>query len=79
MSLKSAYYHLPRINGAHEAKEIKRELSLLPGVKTVSVNRESHLLAVDFDNTGSDPGQIEKTLGKLGLDFAEQNEPDELQ
>ncbi|SMC57710.1 heavy-metal-associated domain-containing protein [Papillibacter cinnamivorans] len=79
MSIQSAYYHLPRMNGAHEAKEIKRELSLLPGVKTVSVNRESHQLAVDFDSTGSDREQIEKTLGKLGLDFARQKEPDELQ
>lgn len=79
MSMKSAYYHLPRMNGAHEAKEIKRELSLLPGVKAVSVNRQQHTLAVDFDSTGSDREQIEKTLGKLGLEFAPQKEPDELQ
>ena len=69
MSKESAYFILENMNGKHDLKQIKRDLDTLHGVISVSVNTQSHKVAVDFDNTGVTHSQIEKNLNKMGFNI----------
>lgn len=66
MSKESAYFTIDNLSGKHGLKEIKKELNTFPGVISVSVNTLSHLVAVDFDNTGVTHSQIENRISKMG-------------
>lgn len=70
MSKASIYFTLNNINGKHDTKELKRELSVFPGVASVSVNDSSEIVAVDFDTTGVQQAQLEKELEKLGYEIS---------
>ena len=39
---------------------------MLPGVRSVSISDSSNHVAVDYDTTGVQPGQIKKQLEKMG-------------
>lgn len=66
MSKESAYFQISDITGKHDSKELKRELGIVHGVLSVSVNAEENTLAVDYDNTGVTWGRLEKRLEQLG-------------
>ncbi|MEA4814425.1 MAG: heavy metal-associated domain-containing protein [Oscillospiraceae bacterium] len=66
MSKESAYFQLSNLSGAHDTKELKRELGAFHGVLSVSVNTEKDLLTVDYDNTGVSCDRLEKCLNQLG-------------
>lgn len=65
MAKASAYFTLSGLDQKHDEKTIKRELDALPGVLSVSVS-DSGCVAVDYDTTGVQSGQIAKQLEKLG-------------
>lgn len=66
MSKESAYFKLNDIDGKHDVKELKRELDSFRGVISVSVNDEKNTLAVDYDNSGVNSGQIAKRVEAMG-------------
>ena len=65
MAKASAYFPLAGLDEKSDGKEIKRELDALPGVLSVSVS-DSGCVAVDYDTTGVQSGQIAQQLEKLG-------------
>lgn len=66
MAAESTYFHLENLDGKHNMKEIKRGLDELHGVTSVSVNTDTHYVAVDYDGEDVTPHQIEKKLCKMG-------------
>lgn len=71
MSKASVYFVADHINGKHAVKEIKREISALPGVLSVSVNDETDTVAVDFDTTGIQQEKLQKHMEELGYKIAD--------
>ncbi|NLJ30573.1 MAG: cation transporter [Clostridiales bacterium] len=72
MSKASLYFEVEHLNGKHGAAEIKRLLNTLPGVLSVSVNRENGRVAVDYDTTGTTRGRIRRQLDEMGLSVSEE-------
>lgn len=66
MSKASLYFTVDNVNGAHDVKQLKRELDTFRGVLSVSVNDRTENIAVDFDTTGVKPEQLETRIEKLG-------------
>lgn len=66
MSKASVYFTVDNVNGAHDVKQLKRELDTFRGVLSVSVNDRTENIAVDFDTTGVRPEQLETKIEKLG-------------
>lgn len=66
MAKETAYFIAEKSLGAHDSKEIKRELGRLPGVSSVSVNPQNHLVAVDYDSAGVSYDKIENSLNRMG-------------
>lgn len=76
MAKESAYFTLGCTVGKHVAGAIKQELDTLPGVSAVAIGSGKDMVAVDFDNTGTDCERIEHTLCKMGLNARlERSEP----
>lgn len=71
MPRSSAYFSVRSLNGASDAKTIKRELDSLPGVASVSVSQSDHCIAVDFDPTGVNCAQISRRLTDLGFEISD--------
>lgn len=69
MPRESAYFKIERLGGKHEMKEIKREIGILHGVNSVSVNTQSGNVAVDYDSSGTSYDTIENRLNKLGYEI----------
>ena len=67
MSHQSAYFNLDRVDGNHDVKALKKGLDELTGVTSVSINRRSGQLAVDYDSTGVDHAQIQRRIEELGF------------
>jgi len=67
MSKASLYFELENIDGKHDKSELKRQLDLIPGVISVSVNDDRKRVAVDYDTTGAKQEQIRKELVGLGF------------
>lgn len=70
---ESAYFTIGNLNGKHDVKELKREISRIQGVISMSVNPLSNVVAVDFDNTGTKQDRIENRLKKIGYEINEAN------
>ncbi|RGX54210.1 MULTISPECIES: heavy-metal-associated domain-containing protein [Anaerotruncus] len=70
MPNESAYFIIENLNGKHDLKDVKSELDQLHGVSSVSVNTEHHLVAVDYDSSGTSYDKIENRLNKLGYQIA---------
>ena len=70
MSKESAYFIVEGINGKHDLKKVKNTLDQLHGVSSVSVNPQHHLVAVDYDSSGTSYDQIEHSLNKIGHQVA---------
>lgn len=66
MAQESAYFTLGQGNGTLNVKAIKRGLDVLPGVRSVSINRRAGEVAVDYDSTGAAPAQLQTALEELG-------------
>ena len=66
MAHLSTYLSLESPAGAHDVKQLKRELDALPGVTSVSVS-DSGCLAVDYDSTGVRQEQIRQKVLDLGF------------
>lgn len=69
MSKESVYFTLSDVDGKHDVKEIKKVLDKLPGVSSVSVNKRTNHVAIDFDNTGVQSDRIQKQLEKSGFEI----------
>lgn len=66
MSKASVYFTLGASCNKQDAKAIKRELDVLPGVRSVSVSDSVNRVAVDFDTSGVRSEQIQKRLEAMG-------------
>ncbi len=66
MSKESAYFIVENVRGKHDMKEVKNTLDQLHGVKSVSINPQHHLVAVDYDSSGTSYDEIEHSLNKIG-------------
>lgn len=71
MAKASAYFSLKSIDDNHDVKELKREIDTLHGVISVSVNKTSDTVAVDFDTTGVDTHRIKTKMEKLGYNIVD--------
>ena len=71
MSKASFYCTVTHVDGKHNSKEIKRELGIIPGVTSVSVNDSTEKIAVDFDTTGVQSHQLRTQLEELGYTVVE--------
>ena len=78
MAKESVYFKVVNLNGKHGLKKIKGQLDKIPGVISVSVNTESHKVAVDFDSTGTSQGQIEGSLSDLGFQITTEGKEDHI-
>lgn len=72
MAKASMYFELENLDGKHDAKELKREIDLIPGVISVSVNDDRKRVAVDYDTTGADHQKIRKRLDELGFTISDE-------
>ena len=68
MPKESVYFKTYNIKDRYDERQVKEGLDTLPGVISVSVNREKSTLAVDYDNTGTHSGRIHNTLKLMGYD-----------
>ena len=66
MAHLSTYLSLESPAGAHDVKQLKRELDALPGVTSVSIS-ENGCLAVDYDSTGIRQEEIRQKIQELGF------------
>lgn len=66
MAQESAYFTVNKLVGLHDTKNLKKRLDALPGVNSVSISEASNRVAVDFDNTGVTPAQIQQKIELLG-------------
>lgn len=68
MSKQSAYFKIPGLAGKHNVKELKNSLAKVRGITSVSIQTEMDRIAVDYDSTGTNPGEIGKRIHMLGMD-----------
>lgn len=66
MPKESVYYIIPEMSQSHDPKEIKKGISRIDGVISVSVNPKDQKVAVDFDNSGTDDDEITEQIKALG-------------
>jgi len=71
MAKASAYFSLKNVDDNHDVKELKRELDTLHGVISVSVNKISDTVAVDFDTTGVDTHKIKNRIERIGYNIVD--------
>ncbi|MGI5985942.1 MAG: heavy-metal-associated domain-containing protein [Clostridiales bacterium] len=71
MSIVSAYFKVENINGKHGTQELKRELDMLQGVTSVSVNDKAENITVDFDTTGVKKEQLKTKIEELGYSITQ--------
>ena len=80
MSKQSAYFRAGSEIGGHLKNDIRRELSCLSGVLSVSIGNENTDIAVDFDNSAADIFGIKSKLNDCGcsvrLERTENHPPD---
>ncbi|MBC8569395.1 heavy-metal-associated domain-containing protein [Zongyangia hominis] len=70
MPLESAYFIIEEVDDKHDLKDVKRGLDQLHGVTSVSVDLDSHLVAIDYDSSGTSYDGIEHRLNKMGYQIA---------
>lgn len=70
MAQISIQYALHQQLDIHEEKMIKRALDQFPGVKSVSVNMESGILCIDYDDTGVKRDELEQRMSELGYSIS---------
>ena len=66
MAQESVYYSINKDVGLHDTKLLKRALDSLPGVTSVSINKEQGSVAVDYDSTGVSQREIAEKIEILG-------------
>ena len=71
MSKASFYCTVNNVDNNHDSGKIKRELSLIPGVKSVSVSDSAKTIAVDYDTSGVQSDQIMRKIEKLGYEVVD--------
>lgn len=69
MAQVSIQYSFHRAIDAHENKDIKHFLDAYPGVKSVSVNQDSGIVCVDYDDTGVCQKDLEEAFTHHDFDF----------
>lgn len=70
MPNESAYFIIENVDSKHNLKDVKSGLDSLPGVSSVSVNIDSHLVSIDYDSSGVSYDKIENCLNKMGYQIA---------
>lgn len=65
--METSVFKIDELSGERTAREIKRALDGLPGVKSVSISREDERVTVDFDSTGVSHQKIKNRLVELGF------------
>ena len=68
--LESAFFIVERTKGSMNLQDVQRELDILHGVQSVSVNERNRLVAVGYDNSGVSYDKIENHLNKMGYQIA---------
>ena len=66
MAQDSVYFSVNKAVGLHDTKTLKRALDALPGVTSVSINKEQGSVAVDYDSTGVSQREIAEKIEILG-------------
>lgn len=66
MPHENAYFVVDKEVGLHDTSLLKRALDSIPGVTSVSINKDECSVAVDYDNTGTTRSEIEKKITILG-------------
>ena len=68
MSKASVYFDLKNPSGPRDCEVIKRQLNKIPGVLSVSINKDQDRVAVDYDTTGTGPDQLRGRLNEFGFE-----------
>lgn len=63
---ESVYFNVSKDVGLHDTSLLKRALDSLPGVTSVSIDKGSGRIAVDYDDTGVTRNEIQKKIEILG-------------
>lgn len=66
MPHESAYFAINKEVGLHDTSLLKRALDSMPGVTSVSINKDECSVAVDYDDTGVTRSAIQKKIAILG-------------
>lgn len=66
MPHESAYFSINKDVGLHDTGLLKRALDSIPGVTSVSINKDECSVAVDYDNIGATHSAIQKKIEILG-------------
>lgn len=70
MPKENANFIIERQKGSHSWEDVKRTLTDLQGVTSVSLNDAHHLISLDYDSACASYDQIENQLNKLGFEIA---------
>lgn len=68
LSKQSAYFRVPGLSGNRGSNEIKERVAQIPGVLSVSVNRSTNKVAVDYDSTGTSCEKIKEKIEEAGFE-----------
>lgn len=68
MSKQSAYFRVPDLSGNRGSNEIKERVGKVPGVISVSVNKSTNKVAVDYDSTGTSCDLIKEKIEEAGYE-----------
>ena len=63
---ESVYFNVSKDVGLHDTSLLKRALDSLPGVNSVSIDKGSGRIAVDYDDTGVTRNEIQEKIEILG-------------
>lgn len=66
MAQVSSYYYVEDMHDMHDEANLKKGLSRLPGIKSVTVNLTKSKVGVDYDNTGIGEAGILNHMFALG-------------
>ena len=66
--MATVQFNIKGMSCAGCARSIERRLSVTPGVRTSSVDLDAGTTDIDYDETVTDPGSLEKIIEALGFD-----------
>lgn len=66
MSQQSADFKIPPLWGKRGKEEVKKILTKVSGVKSVSLNSSLNRVTVDYDSTGTNIDELKKAMDTQG-------------
>jgi len=67
---ENAFFIVENVHGNCGVEDIKTKLEGLHGITAVSVDSKNHLIAAEYDSSGTSYDKIENTLNKMGFQIA---------